>query len=111
MDEELDLVVFEDDQGNQITMEVIDYFFYEGNEYAMLTDYQEDDYTCDACEKEDCEGCPEQEEIVIMRVVPVGDDEEEFVPVDEELASRLIEMIESGAFDDDFEEEDDDEQP
>ena len=40
MDEELDLVVFEDDQGNQITMEVIDYFFYEGNEYAMLTDYQ-----------------------------------------------------------------------
>ena len=57
------------------------------------------------------EGCPEQEEIVIMRVVPVGDDEEEFVPVDEELASRLIEMIESGAFDDDFEEEDDDEQP
>ncbi|MCI7026830.1 MAG: DUF1292 domain-containing protein [Clostridia bacterium] len=111
MDEELDLVVFEDDQGNQITMEVIDYFFYEGNEYAMLTDYQEDDDTCDACEKADCEGCPEQEEIVIMRVVPVGDDEEEFVPVDEELASRLIEMIESGAFDDDFEEEDDDEQP
>ena len=106
MDDELDLVVFEDDQGNQITMEVIDYFFYEGNEYAMLTDD-----TCDACEKADCEGCPEQEEIVIMRVVPVGDDEEEFVPVDEELASRLIEMIESGAFDDDFEEEDDDEQP
>ena len=33
------------------------------------------------------------------------------MPVDEELASRLIEMIESGAFDDDFEEEDDDEQP
>ena len=109
MDEELDLVVFEDDQGNQITMEVIDYFFYEGQEYAMLTDYQEDS-ECDACEKEDCEGCP-QEEIVIMRVVPVGDDEEEFVPVDEELASRLIEMIESGAFDDDFEEEEDDEEP
>ena len=109
MDEELDLVVFEDDQGNQITMEVIDYFFYEGQEYAMLTDYQEDS-ECDACEEDDCEGCPEQE-IVIMRVEPVGDDEEEFVPVDEELASRLIEMIESGAFDDDFEEEEDDEEP
>lgn len=109
MDEELDLVVFEDDQGNQITMEVIDYFFYEGKEYAMLTDYKEDS-ECDACEKEDCDGCPQQE-IVIMRVEPVGDDEEEFVPVDEALASRLIEMIESGAFDDDFEEEEDDEEP
>ena len=38
MDDERDLVVFEDDAGNEITMEVLDYFFYEGNEYALLTE-------------------------------------------------------------------------
>ena len=30
MDEELDLVVFEDDEGNEITMEVLDYFLLRG---------------------------------------------------------------------------------
>ena len=32
MEEERDLVVFEDDQGNELTMEVLDYLFYEGEE-------------------------------------------------------------------------------
>ena len=106
-DNELDLVVFEDDEGNQITMEVLDYFFYEGDEYAMLTDYKEES-DCDACESQDCASCmASQEEVVIMKVVPVGDDEEEFLPIDEELASKLIEMIDSGAFDDDDEDEED----
>ena len=45
MDDERDLVVFEDDAGNELTMEVLDYFFYEGNEYALLTEASE------ACEK------------------------------------------------------------
>ena len=43
MDEELDLVVFEDDAGNEITMEVLDYLAYEGKEYALLTEYVEDE--------------------------------------------------------------------
>lgn len=108
-DNELDLVVFEDDKGNQITMEVIDYFFYEGDEYAMLTDYKEEN-DCDSCESKDCAGCTAQEEVVIMKVVPVGEDEEEFLPVDEELATKLIEMIESGAFDDDEDEDDEEDE-
>ena len=43
MDEELDLVVFEDDAGNELTMEVLDYLAYEGKEYALLTEYIEDE--------------------------------------------------------------------
>ena len=39
---ELDIVVFEDDDGNELTMEVLDYLFYEGKEYALLTEYVED---------------------------------------------------------------------
>ena len=42
MDEERDLVVFEDDAGNELTMEVLDYLAYEGKEYALLTEYVED---------------------------------------------------------------------
>ena len=43
MDEERDLVVFEDDDGNELTLEVLDYLAYEGKEYALLTEFVEDD--------------------------------------------------------------------
>jgi len=108
MENEKDLVVFEDDKGNEITMEVIDYFFYEGQEYAMLTDYDENAPACESCEGGDCSGCAQ--EVVIMKVVPVGEDEEEFIPVDEELGEKLIQLIEDGAFDDDDYDEDEDEE-
>ncbi len=105
MENEKDLVVFEDDKGNEITMEVIDYFFYEGKEYAMLTDYDENAPACETCEAGDCSSCTQ--EIIIMQVVPVGEDEEEFIPVDEELGDKLVKLIEEGAFDDDeFDDED-----
>ncbi|MBQ3304545.1 MAG: DUF1292 domain-containing protein [Clostridia bacterium] len=92
MDEERDLVEFEDDAGNRLTMEVLDYLAYEGKEYALLTEYVEDDSDTD----ED-----EPIEVFIMEVVPVGDDQEEFVPVDDALAEKLIKIFESNDFDDD----------
>ena len=97
MDDERDLVVFEDDAGNEITMEVLDYFFYEGNEYALLTEASE---ACEGCEDAECEGCESLGETYVMQIVPVGEDEEEFVPVDDELADKLKELIESGLYDD-----------
>ena len=103
-----DYDLFSDEDGNEFTMEVLDYFFYEGKEYALLAEV-EDDCECDACDHDDdCDcGC-EEREAYIMEVVPVGDDEEEFVPVDEELAERLIEMVENQLYDD--EDEDDEEE-
>ena len=97
MDDERDLVVFEDDAGNELTMEVLDYFFYEGNEYALLTEASE---ACEDCEDGECEGCESLGETYLMQIVPVGEDEEEFVPVDDELADKLKELIESGLYDD-----------
>ena len=41
MEEELDLVTFTDEDGNEFTMEVLDYFFYEGKEYALLAEVEE----------------------------------------------------------------------
>ena len=97
MDEELDLVTFEDDDGNEITMEVLDYFFYEGKEYALLTVYDEE-------AKAPADG--DEVDSYIMEVVPVGDEDEEFVMVPEELEEKLIELIQNGLFaDDTFEDE------
>ena len=92
MDEERDLVEFEDDAGNKLTMEVLDYLAYEGKEYALLTEYVEDDSDTDE---------NEPIEVFIMEVVPVGEDQEEFVPVDDALAEKLIKIFESNNFDDD----------
>ena len=101
--EELDLVVFKDDDDNEITMDVLDYFFYEGEEYAMLTEYDPDS-ACSACEAENCEGCDKEEDkvdVTFMKVVPVGDDEEEFLPIDEKLANILLNMVNSNGDGDD----------
>lgn len=92
MDEERDLVEFEDDAGNRLTMEVLDYLAYEGKEYALLTEYVEDDSDTDE---------NEPIEVFIMEVVPVGEDQEEFVPVDDALAEKLIKIFESNGFEDD----------
>lgn len=94
MDNELDVVVFVDDEGNEVTMEVMDYFFYEGQEYAVLCEYVED-----------AEESDEPREAYVMKVEPVGEDEEEFIPVDEALAAKLIEILENEEFDDEDEEE------
>ena len=87
MDEELDLVVLTDEDGNELTMEVLDYFFYEGQEYAVMTEYDED------APEEDEEAEPQQRDAFIMKVQPVGDDEEEFVPIEDELSDKLIEFV------------------
>ena len=100
MDEERDLVTFEDDAGNELVMEVLDYLAYEGKEYALLTEYVEDDEDGD----ED-----EPIEVFIMEVRPVGEDQEEFVPVDDSLAETLIKIFESNDFDEVYEDDEDEE--
>lgn len=94
---EQDLVVFEDDSGNEITMEVLDYLFYEGKEYALLAEMTENE--CGDCESGECESCENRREAFVMEVVPVGDDMEEFVPVEESLAEKLIDIIQNSDFD------------
>lgn len=98
MEDERDVVVFEDDAGNELTMEVLDYLAYEGKEYALLTELVED-------EDEDAED--EEVEVFIMEVRPVGDDQEEFVPVDDDLAEELLAIFESDDFDEVYDDEDD----
>lgn len=98
LDEELDEVVFEDDAGNEIRMEVLAYLAYEGKRYAFLTPVIEDDDEPD--EDEDMD-------VYVMEVIDVDDDMEEFVQVeDEELADQLLEIFQSDDFDEIYDDED-----
>ncbi|MBR4236743.1 MAG: DUF1292 domain-containing protein [Clostridia bacterium] len=98
---EADLVYFKDEGGNEIVMEVLDYFFYEGEEYATLIDYDpENDFS-----EAQLKGV-KPVDITVMKIVPVGEDEEEFVPIEDDLARRLTEMLNSGMFDETDSEED-----
>jgi len=92
MDHEQDLVVFADDEVNELTLEVLDYFYYNGQEYAVLAGVSEDDEADDPDTQDDSD---EEDDLYIMKVVPVGDDQEEFVQVEDELLEKLVEIVQT----------------
>ncbi len=92
MEEERDVVVFSDDEGNEFELDVIDYFDYEGQEYAVLMDLSELPDECD-CGDDEC-ACDAEQDVFIMKVV-VNADMEEFLPADEELMDVLAAIEES----------------
>ena len=106
--EDQDFIEGVDEDGNKVLLQVVRYFFYNGEEYVVLGDAQQDDECgchCGECEHscEDEESDEEPVNLYIMKVVPSSDDEEseEFVPVeDEDLLAKLIEVVQT-----DFEKE------
>lgn len=96
MEEERDVVVFSDDEGNEFELDVIDYFEHEGQEYAILMDLSdsaEDECECEGeCDDEEFEDAGQQD-VYIMKVV-VNGDVEEFLPADEELMDVLSAIVE-----------------
>jgi len=97
--EERDVVEFVDDEGNTLLLEVMDYFFYNGEEFAAL---------CDA--KEEGEAS-EDDGVYIMKINSFvgenGEEMEEFVPPEEELMEKLIAIVNTrfGEGDEDEDEE------
>ena len=85
MEDDRDIVVFSDDDGNEFELEVVDYFEHEDQEYAVLVDPD----TC-GCEDEDCDS---ETEVYIMKVV-VNGEMEEFLPADEDKMEELIKIVE-----------------
>ena len=80
-EEELDMVTFSDEEGNEFQMEVWDYFEHEGQEYAILFDLESE-------QDEDAET-----EVYIMKVTVEGEDEI-FLPADEDKMDELTEIVE-----------------
>ena len=96
MDE--DLIVFEDEDGNEITFVIEDYFFYNGDEYAILTEYDTE-----------TDNVKSEEGSIVCRIEPVegenGEEDEEFIPIeDEDLAQKLIEVANAQLAEDEEEE-------
>ncbi len=95
---EEDIIDFEDEDGNIIPFAVIDYVFYNGEEYALLTEVTE--------EEED----GENQECIVCRVAAGTEDEgeetESFIPVeDEDLAQKLVDIFNTKMAEDEKEEE------
>ena len=85
--EERDVVEFSDDEGNTLLLEVMDYFFYNGEEFAALCDARENPADDD----------PDDDPVYIMKINTFTDEDgeemEEFVPPDEELMEKLIQIV------------------
>ena len=97
--EERDVVEFSDDEGNTLLLEVMDYFFYNGEEFAALCDAREDPADDD----------PDDDPVYIMKINTFvdenGEEMEEFVPPEEELMEKLISIVRTRFTEDDGEEE------
>ena len=85
--EEMDIIELEGEDGAVLKLCVERYFFYNGDEYVLLSD--------------DC-GQEDGEEIshYVMKVQPLpadedGEEMEEFVPVDDDLMEQLIQVVEA----------------
>lgn len=85
--EERDFVTFTDDDGNEFELDIVDYFEYEGEEYAVLMDLSE---PCECGEEENEE---DAHDVYIMKIVTEGD-EENFVPADEDKFEMLSAIVE-----------------
>ena len=95
--EDLELYVFTDEDGNDVNVQVLDYFYYNGDEYAVMTELAEGQqpWTEES-------GADEEPEIFFMKVVEVDEENVEFEPVDEELSDKLFEIVNAN-----FDEEED----
>ena len=93
---EPDTIFFEDEDGNEYEFAVRDYFFYNGDEYALLTEVGQ-------------EADENGEECIVCNVVATegedGEEDEEFLLVeDDDLAEKLIEIANTRIADDEEEE-------
>ena len=84
--EDLDIIEMEGEDGEALKLCVERYFFYNGDEYVLLSD--------------DCgQGDGEEISHYVMKVQPLpdenGEEMEEFVPVDEDLMEQLIQVVEA----------------
>lgn len=101
--EERDIVEFTDDAGNTLLLEVMDYFFYNGEEFAALCDAKENPTDDD----------PDDDPVYIMKVNVFTDEDgeemEEFVSPDESLMDKLIQVVRTRFGDSDDEDEEEEE--
>lgn len=71
------LITLVDDEGNEVEFEFLDVVEYEGEEYIVLIENDED-----------------ADEVVILKINPIDDDTEEYVSIDDEdLLQKLFDIF------------------
>ncbi len=71
------LITLVDDEGNEVEFEFLDVVEYEGEEYIVLIENDED-----------------ADEVVILKINPIDDDTEEYTSIeDEDLLQKLFEIF------------------
>jgi hypothetical protein len=116
-DDQLDIVEGTDEEGNKVLLQVMEYFFYNGEEYVVLGAAEEgEEEACEECKCETCgheDGHEHETDLYIMKVLTSteenGEEVEEFVPVDEELMDKLIQVVQTNFSEENDDEEDDEE--
>ncbi len=92
-DERLDIVEGIDEDGNRLLLRVNRYFYYNGEEYVLLSD-----------DVEEANDNLEDVTFFVMKVTVStdedGDEIEEFEPVEQELMDALIEVVKTNFEDD-----------
>lgn len=79
METEGTLITLEDEEGNEVEFEFLDVVEYEGEEYIVLIENDED-----------------ADEVVILKINPIDDETEEYASIeDEELLEKLFEIFKS----------------
>ncbi len=104
----VEVVTFQDDDGNEFDMEIVEEFEHAGRKFAVLAEINEDGDECgDECGDEACacccgcedEGDEEEEEALYIFEVISGENGEEFVPVDDDnLLDELSTVVENLLF-------------
>lgn len=105
-DQSVEVVTFQDDDGNEFDMEIVEEFEHAGRKFAVLAEINEDDDECDGgeacacccgCDSEDDDD--ESEEALYIFEVVSGENGEEFVPVDDDnLLDELSTVVENLLF-------------
>jgi len=96
------IIMMQDDQGNEIALEMIDSFVYEGQEYAVLAE------PCDCDEDGDCSECGAID-VYVMQVNPLDEENDELVAIPEEKEEEVLAYADrylAGDFDEDVEGDD-----
>ena len=94
-DERLDIVEGVDEDGNRLLLRVNRYFYYNGEEYVLLSDDIDE-------EKDDLDDVTFFVMKVSVSTDEDGEEIEEFEPVEQELMDALIEVVKTN-FEDDSE--------
>lgn len=83
MDEEMDIVVFEDEDGNEVEFELLFSFEHQDKEYGVLQPVQED------------EEAEEPDEAYILEITHDENGEEVFTAVPDEMLEELTQAVET----------------